>query len=801
MRHPSPIPSSRAPAGGWPAEAVLADFPLDEQTLVVLAQQPWASALDIAGRLQMSVSDIHKTCHELEGAKRIFGRNMGATRRMQQRYVLSRAGVIHVTQDFRYNGLIRGALPLTWQMTEEGVTRMLRWLPMIESLHEILPNFWTTGLASPFRWESTFSDPSCSSHVWMGIPTLMEVLWLPNGRLHAVATWRFERHGKRPRYHSVPFLWSGLLRQEEYKSRSLRLGSRYVRSARHPADQIWWDMEPPVVAICRDEFSAFRAKAAYGSDVQVASVDTAGALAWSAEASHAEWTVESQRPQARAVGHPEAAAIEEGPALANLSGIREYRALLFLCDFRAATKANLATAFHMSRGAVNTVVDHLIEQGMFTSVGKNLYITPRGKEALAALDRIEDFRLVEVTYLDPMGEDAVTERRHDTAVADVGAKFRGAGYPVMAGWRWVVPISDGQLVPDIWVRLPVPGREEGIWVAVEVEFSAENPKRIENKKLRSYRLAPVRLNQTYPLLVITGKALAAQRFDDLAGDLPMLTTTVREFLTGIWEGPESVWRRKGRPQGLSDLAGGHWPHLRQETGRSIDKNSPSFEVRFKLIMEESIWSDPQTEDFDAPLPPMGPKLSEVIRPVTNEATAEVSASKPVPATTPPPSYPAPVRKAPSAEDRALGRRQMLGRVNELLAVADEFAGRRLNLGGLSDADRLCLMRIKAIISYGSYRHNLGDGQIADHLLQVCLELQDEHHRAVRSGKPLWWLTESSSKSDPSQAFREILRKHPEGRRNACKAFNDWSKMVKDAAAAARRAWTLESDDPSGGSVT
>ena len=67
----------------------------------------------------------------------------------------------------------------------------------------------------------------------------------------------------------------------------------------------------------------------------------------------------------------------------------------------------------------------------------------------------------------------VRERRHDSAVAEAAAAFRGVGIPVAAGWRWVVSWNDGQLVPDLWVQLPVPGREEGIWVAVEVEFSAK----------------------------------------------------------------------------------------------------------------------------------------------------------------------------------------------------------------------------------------------------------------------------------------------------------------------------------------
>ena len=141
-------------------------------------------------------------------------------------------------------------------------------------------------------------------------------------------------------------------------------------------------------------------------------------------------------------------------------------------------------------------------------------------------------------------------------------------------------------------------------MAVEVEFSAKTEKRIE-EKYRSYRLAPIRLGRSFPLLVITGEELPAKRFGGQAGDLPVLTTTLKKFLTGVWEGPESVWRRRGHPVGLSDFAREHSaPHLRQPTGRSLDYSKPSSETWERLIGKEFIWSDPQTEDLD-PYSPFG----------------------------------------------------------------------------------------------------------------------------------------------------------------------------------------------------
>ena len=786
MENPAAV---RHPAGLRPEDTALADFPLEEQILVVLAHQPWASASDLARRLDVNVPGIHEACHALEEDGLIAGREVSVTRRSQRRYVLTRQGVTHVTRDFQYKDQLRAALPLTWQMTEAGVTKILLWIPMVESLYEILPTFWTGGLAEPFELESVYPDPSCTSYVWLGEPTLTEVRWLPRGRLHVVAIWRFERYDRRPREYPIPFFWAGLLPQEDYGSRSLRLGSDHIRSPRGPGDRVWWDIEPPVAAIGMDQFAAFRAGTAYGDDVRVGSVDTAGALVWSAGASHSEWTLREKAPAARSIGHPEAAAIGEGPDLVNMGGMREYRIFAFLADFRGATRADLVRAFHMSRGAATTRLDRLAARGLVTSVGKNFYVAQRGLDLLAARDRVNVGRLVEVTHLDPegedaIGEDAIRERRHDSAVAEAAAAFQGVGIPVAAGWRWVVSWDDGQLVPDLWVQLPVPGREEGCWVAVEVEFSAKTKRRIE-EKLRSYRLAPVRLDTTFPVLVITGEPLPAKRFDDLAGHLPMLTTTLKEFLTGVWEGPASVWRRKGRPVALNDIPMEHRARLWQSTGRSLDHSQPSPEVWDRLMMKESIWSDPPTEGLDERFPPISPQIQaerDRLRRLRVEAKAETTADKPVvsapaPPTPPPPAAPAPVGEAPTAEEQADRRRLILSRIHWLVAVADHKAARRLEREDLSDAERLCLSRVSAIITYGVNRHNKQEVQLVEQSLKYCLRLEKQHHEAVRSANALPGPNLPRTTTDPRQMFKDILRDYPDMRKDACKWFDRWFKMV------------------------
>ena len=404
---------------------------------------------------------------------------------------------------------------------------------------------------------------------------------------------------------------------------------------------------------------------------------------------------------------------------------------------------------------------------------------------LAARDRVDAGRLVEVTHLDPEGEAATREKRHDAAVAEVAAKFLGAGMPVVAGWRWVVSWDDGQLVPDIWVLLPVPGREDGIWVPLEVEFSAKGERRI-GEKYRSYRLAPVRLNQVFPILVITGEVLPAKRFDNLAGGLPVLTTTLKEFRTGVWEGPESVWRSKGRPAGLSEFAGEHSvTHLRQPTGRSLDCSKPSPETWARLIARELIWSDFTTEELDWEPPPMDPQLQAEDAPAANKP---VPAAKPVSAPVPPTPLPsAPVGTAPGSQDRDRQRLQVLSRMDWMVAKADSLARIRLKHEDLTEEERLCLQRVQAIITYGVNLDCGAEERLVQQSLRICLMLKERHLHALRARNPLWWLPASRTKTDPSRAFRDILNDSPNMRQDACRKFNGWSEAVDHAAQAALQA--------------
>ena len=108
---------------------------------------------------------------------------------------------------------------------------------------------------------------------------------------------------------------------------------------------------------------------------------------------------------------------------------------------------------------------------------------------------------------------------------------------------------------------------------------------------------------------------------------------------------------------------------------------------------------------------------------------------------------------------------------------DDIAASRLKRRDLSDVERLCLLRVRAIITYGATLHYQAEERLMEQSLQCCLMLKDKHRHAVRSGNPLWWSTVSPTKTDPRHAFRTILKDYPNARQDACRKFFNWSMLL------------------------
>ena len=153
---------------------------------------------------------------------------------------------------------------------------------------------------------------------------------------------------------------------------------------------------------------------------------------------------------------------------------------------------------------------------------------------------------------------------------------------------------------------------------------------------------------------------------------------MKEFLAGVWEGPERVRRRRGRPVGLGSIA-----------AERRYRPRPSPEIWEKPLAGELVWQEDLSGGSGVELPPGGSRPPEQLRLQLNglEAQDPPAGEEPEP---PPP--------APAPWDLALQRWRGLARINLFLGLVDRVAASRLNREGLSEAERLCLKFVQAIMS-------------------------------------------------------------------------------------------------------
>ena len=772
----------------------LSKFPLQERILVAGTQQPFFSVPNMTARLR--VPGVRDKCKALVEEGLLEVRGLGVIRTRAERYVVTGDGVEYLRSPARYGSVERPALALTRQMTEEGLKRELERIPMLEVLYELVGSWHSNGIILPYVDEFPYGHPAFTNRACMYKAEVIDVKLLSRGRLHAVVSVCFLGSGGELEIRHIPVVWSGLLPQEGYQGRSLR-EEEFFYCPKLNDGYGFSDEVPPVVVIGTDMFAAWRAPRAYGEDIAVAAVDTDNNVLWALGAICGEW-VQKSLPQAGPLGQPENAIVESAPDIINLKGVRSYRAADYLADFRGATRIYIERAFRMSPTSKNEAVDDLVALGIAveTKAG-HIYLTQQGVGMIAKRDRVNPDRLVEVTYLDPNGDDARRELGHDDGVAQLGAEFLHRKYPAVAGWREIMAWPDGQIVPDLWVLVPVPGTDRAVWVPVEFERTARGESRIR-RKLRNYKRLAARLKLRLPLLVVTEDALPATRFDAQAGGLVMLTTTLKELVPGAWEGPNSVWRRNGERVSLSEVTRGSLGRLWQDTGVKVDKSGPGDDFWERMIGGESGCEAPYGTSgipgFSVRRPPDVPPTTEAepvpVNDVEATETEAVESAGTESGLQPPADTVQNVADSTFTAEASLGLPRHLderperyskdlAEISTLIDAVDAVAAERLRNPDLLRGEFLSLARLRGIIAYGMGKQiGVNNPELGRQAVR-CLTWRDSHIGWLDSANPVWRRVMAPWLKSPEECFRMLvgrLRFRAE-RRDACRLFNEWSGLV------------------------
>ena len=189
---------------------------------------------------------------------------------------------------------------------------------------------------------------------------------------------------------------------------------------------------------------------------------------------------------------------------------------------------------------VRRVVDDFVSTGLVAEFEGRYYLSELGMKRAATLSRVSPaaVRRRHGAYLEKWYREH--EAQHNDGLNRLVVRFAEEGAAVAAGWRGEVNVPNvTQVRPDLLVPV-VAGPHGGGFHSLEYERSTRASQRVENK-LRPYRRM-FEMGRPLPMLIVCDSQQVVENFLALAGDLPMLTTSMETALQGPLTGAETVWR-------------------------------------------------------------------------------------------------------------------------------------------------------------------------------------------------------------------------------------------------------------------
>ena len=226
-----------------------------------------------------------------------------------------------------------------------------------------------------------------------------------------------------------------------------------------------------------------------------------------------------------------------------LDGPRPYRLFMTIAQFPAMRASCLRTIVGGTSAQVAGMLADLVSTGLVSEFDGRYYLAELGMRRAATLSRVSPaaVRRRHGAYLQRRHRQH--ELLHDDGLNQLVARFAQEGVAVAAGWRGEVNVPNlTQVRADLLVPV-VAGPHGGGFHFLEYERST-GPRRTENK-LRPYRRM-LELRRPLPALMVCDSQQAVENFLSLAGDLPLLATSLEMALQGPLTGADTAWRSPAR---------------------------------------------------------------------------------------------------------------------------------------------------------------------------------------------------------------------------------------------------------------
>ena len=479
-----------------------------------LVHIPLASAGDLALWEVYSQSRCGQILNGLYKKGMVGFVRLGATRQVQKRWFLTRAGIRHVLP--RHNGNV------PWPITESGLKNLVGRLPMLEQFYVAAATFTSNKMIRPPS--SMFQSPDPNED-YIEVPTDLPIesfRWLRSSTVHAIA-----------QYHDqiiVPFVWAGLWglseAWENSEGQQHLAGLDCRRLGRYRFSHYSDDIEPSAWAVvAMDLWAADEADTINDQPDHVA-IYVEGEQVVPVQLDPCAIGISDVKPLGR-MGIPERLVrwVEDNRVVAALNGSLAFRAATLVEEWPAGKLADVAKACGESKSKTRKVLRRLVDAQVLAVFDGQYYLGEEGIKAAARRDRVSS-KTIRKRFGKFIGESDHSRRQyriHDRKLLQMVNWWRSASIPVVGGWRGEVVVPKYvTLAPD--ARIYMNGNfGEYNWHFLEYERSAVTPSQITNK-LEGYQTFSY-ANVPLPLVVICDRAEAEERFWAIGAGPYMVTST------------------------------------------------------------------------------------------------------------------------------------------------------------------------------------------------------------------------------------------------------------------------------------
>ena len=145
---------------------------------------PWLSVAEMAAVFLLPESTVRDAVNELEESRQLFHLQIGANKRVTDRYALRGRGLIELS---RSEGR---SLSAGWQATESGLLTRLKRLPMTEAFYGLVPGLCQSSLLHDqyLEYPRELDDPRGPDSGFLRGSRLVRFSWNSAGSLHATAS-------------------------------------------------------------------------------------------------------------------------------------------------------------------------------------------------------------------------------------------------------------------------------------------------------------------------------------------------------------------------------------------------------------------------------------------------------------------------------------------------------------------------------------------------------------------------------------------------------------------------------------